>query len=191
MDGPRKEVWETNTEKSDHAIGKKNWPYSSRRATRFKISSRAKRACITRAWQGQRDFLLAINLSSLVGVRLDVIQSSDVKVHYGFPGNRLPSMTIHEVRVFSSVNYNNVYGRWISSKLNNSGFNKWLEILAGKDLQQWIQQVAGNTRWENPVSRNPGYNKTSLNLSKYPKSCIKPPWGLIFFKPIWRIKQDA
>ena len=36
---------------------------------------------------------LAINLSSLVGVRLDVIQSSDVKAHYGFPGNRLPSMT--------------------------------------------------------------------------------------------------
>ena len=43
--------------------------------------------------EGQRDFLLAINLSSLVGVRLDVIQSSDVKEHFGFPGNRLPSMT--------------------------------------------------------------------------------------------------
>ena len=28
-----------------------------------------------------------------IGVRLDVIQSSDVKVHYGLPGNRLPSMT--------------------------------------------------------------------------------------------------
>ena len=54
---------------------------------------------------------MIFNLSSLVGVRLDVIQSSDVKVHYGFPGNRLPSMTIQEVRVFSSVNYNNVYGR--------------------------------------------------------------------------------
>ena len=40
------------------------------------ISSRAKRACITLASQGQRDFLLVINLSSLVGVRLDVIQSS-------------------------------------------------------------------------------------------------------------------
>ena len=62
-------------------------------AARFIISSRAKRACFRRASQGQRDFLLAINLSSLVGVRLDVIQSSDVKVHYGFPGNRLPSMT--------------------------------------------------------------------------------------------------
>ena len=72
------------------------------------------RACITRALQGQRDFLLA-NLSSLVGVHLDVIQSSDVKVHYGFPGNRLPSMTKLRVlfmkRVFSYVNYNNVYGR--------------------------------------------------------------------------------
>ena len=30
---------------------------------RFIISSRAKRACITQASQGQRDFLLAINLS--------------------------------------------------------------------------------------------------------------------------------
>ena len=63
------------------------------RKARFIMSSRAKRACITQASQGQRDFLLAINLSSLVGVRLDVIQSSDVKAHYGFPGNRLPSMT--------------------------------------------------------------------------------------------------
>ena len=38
----------------------------------------------------QRDFLFAINLLSLVGVCLDVIQSTDVKVHYGFPGNQLP-----------------------------------------------------------------------------------------------------
>ena len=38
------------------------------------MSSRAKGACITQASQGQRDFLLATNLSSLVGVRLDVIQ---------------------------------------------------------------------------------------------------------------------
>ena len=30
----------------------------------------------------------------LVGVRLDVIQSSDVKAHHGFPSNGLPSMTI-------------------------------------------------------------------------------------------------
>ena len=41
----------------------------------------------------------------LVGVRLDVIQSSDVRVHYGFPGNRLASMTKLRVlfmkRVFS------------------------------------------------------------------------------------------
>ena len=54
---------------------------------------------------------MIFNLSSLVGVRLDIIQSSDVKVLYGFPGNRLPSMTIHEVRGFLFVNYNNVYGR--------------------------------------------------------------------------------
>ena len=53
--------------------------------------------------QGMRDFLFAINLSSLVGVCLDVIQSSEVKVHYGFPGNRLPSTT---------STYNNVtYGQ--------------------------------------------------------------------------------
>ena len=41
--------------------------------------------------------------------------------------------------------YNNVYTRWVTtqylrqikenSKLNNGGFNKWLEILAAKDLQ--------------------------------------------------------
>ena len=36
--------------------------------------ARVKRTCITQASQGQRDFLLAINLSSLVGVRLDIIQ---------------------------------------------------------------------------------------------------------------------
>ena len=51
---------------------------------RFIISSSAKRACTTQASQGQRDFLLAINLSSLVGVRFDVIQSSDVKCIMGF-----------------------------------------------------------------------------------------------------------
>ena len=44
------------------------------REARFIIWSRAKRACTTQASQVQRDFLLAINLSSLVGVRLDVIQ---------------------------------------------------------------------------------------------------------------------
>ena len=84
-------------------------PRESRR-----ISSREKRACFPRASQGQRDFLL----SSLVGVRLDVIQSSGVKVHHGFPGNRLPSMTSADSTdmfyswraegVFSSENYNNV-----------------------------------------------------------------------------------
>ena len=49
-------------------------------------------------------------------------------------------------RVFSYVNYNNVYGRWITtqylrqikenSRLNNSGFNKWLEIFAEKNYKQ-------------------------------------------------------
>ena len=54
-------------------------------------------------------------------------------------------------RVFSYVNYNNVYGRWITtqysrqikenSKLDNSGFNKWLEIFAGKDLQTKLRKT--------------------------------------------------
>ena len=71
------------------------------RAARFIISSRAKRASITRASQGQRES---------GGVRRDIIQISDVKVHYGFPGNRLPSMTkllvLFMKRVFSYyVNY--------------------------------------------------------------------------------------
>ena len=80
------------------------------------------------------------NLSSLVGFRRDVIQRSDVKVHYGFAGNRLPSTTklwvLFMKTGFSSVNYNNVYGRWIitqylrqikeNSKLNNGGFVKYL-----------------------------------------------------------------
>ena len=72
-----------------------------------------------------------------------------VKFNPGLSANR-PSNNwalgfIHEDGFFSSVNYNNVYGRWITtqylrqikenSKLNNGGFNKWLEILAGKDLQ--------------------------------------------------------
>ena len=38
---------------------------AKRRAARFTISSRAKRACITQASQRQRDFLLAKNLSIL------------------------------------------------------------------------------------------------------------------------------
>lgn len=66
---------------------------------RFIISSPASRACFPWGSQGQRDFLSGINLSSLIGVRLDVIQGSDVKVHYEFPGNRWHSMTkcyIHE-----------------------------------------------------------------------------------------------
>ena len=49
------------------------------------------------------------------------------------------------------LNYNNVYGRWITtqylrqikenSKLNNSGFNKWLEILAGTELQTKLRKT--------------------------------------------------
>ena len=109
------------------------------------------------------------NLSSLVGVRLDVIQSSEVKVHYGFPGNRLPSMTIHEVRGFSSVNYNNVYGRWITSKLNNSGFNKWLEILAGKDLHRGLARGVLGCPWP-PLGR-PFFEQTTYYIQ-----VVKTPW---------------
>ena len=46
--------------------------------------------------------------------------------------------------------YNNVYTLWVTtqylrqikenSKLNNGGFNKWLEILAGKDLQTKLRK---------------------------------------------------
>ena len=60
-------------------------------------------------------------------------------------------------RVFSTVNYNNVYdGRWITtqylrqtkenSKFNNGGFNKWLEILAGKDLQTKLHKIERECR---------------------------------------------
>ena len=94
----RKKKCKGNVTKENNSCGSKipptKIPREARRgarAARFIISSRVKRACITQASQGQRDFLLAINLSSLVGVRLEVIQSSDVKAHYGFPGNRLPS----------------------------------------------------------------------------------------------------
>ena len=48
------------------------------------------------------------------------------------------------------MNYHNVYGRWLTAqylsqikennKLNNGGFNKWLEILAGKDLQTTLRK---------------------------------------------------
>ena len=54
-------------------------------------------------------------------------------------------------RVFSSVNYKNVYGPGINtqylrqikenSRLNNSGFNKWLEILARKELQTKLRKT--------------------------------------------------
>ena len=49
------------------------------------------------------------------------------------------------------VNYNNEYGRCITaqylrqikenSKLSNSGFNKWLEILAGKELPTKLRKT--------------------------------------------------
>ena len=101
----------------------------------YNLIAREARVYITRAWQG-----------------------SDVKVHYRFPGNRLASMTKLRVlvmnmikRVISYVNYNNVYGRWITtqylrqikenSRLDNSGFNKWLEILAGKELQTKLRKT--------------------------------------------------
>ena len=51
----------------------------------------------------------------------------------------------------TGCHYNNVYGRCITtqylrqikenSKLNNSGFNKWLEILAGKELQTKLRKT--------------------------------------------------
>ena len=54
-------------------------------------------------------------------------------------------------KIVSYVNYKTVYGRWITtqylkqikenSKLNNSGFNQWLEILAGKDLKTKLRKT--------------------------------------------------
>ena len=76
-------------------------------------------------------------------------QVSDVRAHYGFPGNRLPSSTKLWVLFMKTV----FFHLWIitmftvgkspnissktkeNSKLSNGGFNKWLEILAGKGLQ--------------------------------------------------------
>ena len=59
--------------------------------------------------------------------------------------------------VFSSVNYNNVYGRWIitqylkqikeNGKLNDGGFNEWLEILAGKHLQTKLRKSENVDTW--------------------------------------------
>ena len=73
----------------------------------------------------------------LVGVRLDVIQVVTSKCIMGFQA--------------TGCHYNNVYGRCITtqylrqikenSKLNNSGFNKWLEILAGKELQTKLRKT--------------------------------------------------
>ena len=87
----------------------------SRRARSARVSHKHRKASVI--------FLLAINLSSLVGVRLDVIQSSDVKVHYGFPGNRLPSMTKLRV-LFMKTGY---YGRFpFSQNFRNFRFGgKW------------------------------------------------------------------
>ena len=52
--------------------------------------------------------------------------------------------------VFFIYDYNNVYGRWITthclgqmkdnSKLNNGWFNKWLEILVGEHLQTKLRK---------------------------------------------------
>ena len=73
---------------------------------------------------------------------------SDVRAHYGFPGNRLPSTTKLWVLFMKTVFFHlwiitmftlgkspNMSGKTKeNSKLNNGGFNKWLEILAGKDF---------------------------------------------------------
>ena len=65
--------------------------------------------------------------------------------------DKAPGLILFMKRVFSYVNYNNVYGRRITtqylgqikenSKLYNDGFNKWLEILAGKDLQTKLRKT--------------------------------------------------
>ena len=113
---------------------------AKRRAARFIISSRAKRAGIIRGSQGHRVWLVSASTSSRV------VTSKHLWV------SRQPIAIDDKALgfIFSSVNYNNAYGRWITtqhlrqikenSKLNNGGFNKWLEILGGKDLQTKLRK---------------------------------------------------
>ena len=79
---------------------------------------------------------------------------SDVRAHYGFPGHQLPSATKLWVLFIKTVFFHlwiitmftvgkspNISGKTKeNSKLNNGGFNKWLEILAGKDLQTKLRK---------------------------------------------------
>ena len=120
---------------------------------------RAKRAFITRASQGQRHFLLALNLSSLVGVCLDVTQSSDVKVHYGFPGNRLQSMT--KLRLFMKRGFS--YEEQCLRPVNHHPISQ-ANKREQQTQQQWIQQVAGNPRWERITNKTPQDRERRLEI---------------------------
>ena len=95
---------------------------------------------------------MIFNLSSLVGVRLDVIQSSDVKVHYGFPGNRLPSMTKLRV-LFMKTGY---YGRFpFSQNFRNFRLGgKWNTFRRFVPLENSQKKVENLKRW----ARFPGWN---------------------------------
>ena len=127
---------------------------AERRAARFIISSRPKRACTTQASQSQSDFVQAINLSSLVGIRFDVIQSSDVKCIMGFQATewyrrtklwvlfmKTEFFTCELQQCLRSVSHRPIsQANKENNKLNNGGFNKWLEILPGKDLQTKLRK---------------------------------------------------
>ena len=114
---------------------------------------RAKRACTTQASQGQRDFLLAINLSSLVGVRLDVIQSSDVKCIMGFQATDCNRRTKLWVLFMKTGFFTCELQQCLRSVTHRpiSQPNKREQ----QTQQRWIQQVAGNPPWERFTNKTP------------------------------------
>ena len=86
-----------------------------------------------------------MNLSNLVGVRLDVIQSSDVKAIMGFQAT-----DCHRRQSFGS--YFMKTGLFICElyqclrSVNHQAISQ-ANKREQQTQQQWIQQVAGNPRW--------------------------------------------
>ena len=126
---------------------------AERRATRFIISSRPKRACTTQASQSQHDFVQAINLSSLVGIRFDVIQSSDVKCIMGFQATEWYRRTKLWVLFMKTGFFTCELQQCLRSVSHRpiSQANKREQ----QTQQRWIQQVAGNPPWERFTNKTP------------------------------------
>ena len=126
---------------------------AERRAARFIISSRPKRACTTQASQSQRDFVQAINLSSLVGIRFDVIQSSDVKCIMGFQATEWYRRTKLWVLFMKTGFFTCELQQCLRSVSHRpiSQANKREQ----QTQQRWIQQVAGNPLWERFTNKTP------------------------------------